>query len=113
MKRCVTCSGLLSESNFPDDSPICRACISKLKRDYAVDFSPPTHKTVPRAYVDLLVAVHDRAVEEGEIEDWNAYWLGTDPWAGLWEMIRTAHAWGRDVRAGSVAHTTTRKKSLS
>lgn len=92
MKRCITCEGVLDDSKYAGDSPICKICVSRLERDYSVDYSPPVRHTRRKACIALLLAIRRQAVVDDALDEWESYWLYEEPWKGLWELlIDTAH----------------------
>lgn len=99
MRRCITCEGLLEDSQFAGSSPICRVCVSKLKKEYHVEYSPPERKSVREAYVELLIAIRARAVEDGKLEEWEDYWLRSDRWRRFWGLLQDAAEQDSAVRA--------------
>lgn len=87
MKRCLTCEGLLEDSKFTNGSPICRSCVARLSREYDVTYSPPERTTVRHGYVKLFYAIWDRAKEDGELDDWEAYWMEVEPWPYILSVL--------------------------
>ena len=87
MRRCVTCEGLLEDSLFPADGPVCKTCVSRLQKNFNVDYSPPTRKTVREAHVALLLAIREQAEKDDALDEWEEYWLRSEEWSQVWQVL--------------------------
>lgn len=69
-------------------------CFKKLQD---VQFNHHVHrKTVLQAHLDLLVAIRDQAVNEGDLATWEGYWLD-EPWLTVWGILREIEGVRSDV----------------
>lgn len=104
MRRCVTCEGLLDDSLFPADGPVCKACVGRLQRVFNVDYSPPKRKTVREAHIALLLAIREQAEKDGELDDWEEYWLEDEAWSRVWQILQYAEE--QSVVSNRLTHNT-------
>ncbi len=101
MRRCITCEGLLPDSHFSRNSPICKTCVNRLHNEYHVEYSPPERRTAKEGATNLIIAIKERAQldEDAGIvtkEDaqygspmaaWRYNWVDSEPWCKLWNMM--------------------------
>jgi len=85
---CPVCEGTLDKSCFRSGDNVCRICRVRLKQDEDVDFSPSERKTIRQAYTNLMLAIRRQAELDGELEEWEVYWLKNGPWPRIWEMLK-------------------------
>ena len=88
MKRCITCEGLLPDSNFPANGPMCKACITRLQKVFHVDYAPPERKTIKEAYVSLIEAIREQAIKDDAVSEWRDYWVHSSTWSRVWGMLQ-------------------------
>ena len=114
MKRCIICEGLLKDSEFMKDSPVCHLCVHRLHTEYNIDFSPPERKTPKEALVNLILAVKDQAEKDertgyitkydkklgGPLASWKHNWVESLPWRQIWALLRFVEDTNREVRDG-------------
>ena len=98
MRRCVTCEGLLEDSLFPNDGPVCKSCVIRLQKVFNVEYAPPERKTVKEAYTSLVIAIRDQAERDGELDDWEEYWLETEEWARVWAIMQAVYEQSNNAR---------------
>lgn len=101
MRRCLTCEGLLPDSDFLRDSPICKTCVEKLRDSYKVEYAPPERTTSKEAAVQMIVAVMEQAQHDeesgtwsavdreygGPVAAWRAYWVDDPSWNRIWSLL--------------------------
>ena len=88
MKRCLICGLERAYEAFSKGDLICRKCVGKLHDHYEVDYSPPEKTSRIKACITLITAVRELAVEDGELEDWEAYWINSPEWARIWALAK-------------------------
>jgi hypothetical protein len=96
MRKCVICEGLLNEKFFTGGSFVCDTCAHRLQSREEIKYSEQDRHTVFQAYVNLLLAIREQAIDDGKYEDWEAYWLDTNPWPFIWKEIYGNYK--RDIR---------------
>lgn len=89
---CRICEVRLSADEFPEGSPICKSCVAKLIKIYGVEYSAPIRQSKVTAHLSLILAIRKSAVNIGELDDFEAYWLNTSPWN---QILRTVYAEAR------------------
>lgn len=101
MKRCVTCEGLLEDSQFSGDSPICKTCVTRLNMRYDVEYTPPERKTRKEATINLVLAIQAQAEKDedvgivtaddkllgGPMAAWKHNWVDSEPWRRIWDIM--------------------------
>lgn len=87
MKTCLICHREKPYRAFPKDSPICNKCVERLNHDYDVQYSPPEKLSRKTAYLSLVKAIRDQAEVDGELEDWEEYWLRSPEWRLVWSLF--------------------------
>ena len=90
VRRCPVCEGILPNARFDAGEYICRICKARLKSLEAIEFGKPGHKTIRQAYFDLLVAIRKQAILDEALEEWETYWLYSEPWPRIWELLKKA-----------------------
>lgn len=86
MKRCLVCECEREDTAFSGEDPICKKCVAQLQDRYDVKYSPPERISKIRGFIKLIAAVRALAVEDGELEDWEAYWLESPEWRLIWNL---------------------------
>lgn len=84
---CTLCRTTKSQRYFPKHSPICKVCVDKLESKFDVNYAPPERVTKLEGYIRLLGASRRQAVEEGELEQWEAVFLEEKPWRLMWTLL--------------------------
>lgn len=101
MRRCLTCEGLLEDSEFSSNSPICKTCVGKLRSEYHVEYAPPERQTPKSAIVNLILAVRAQAEADeakgavlkadahygGPMKAWYHNWVEAYPWKRIWSIM--------------------------
>lgn len=88
MPVCVMCNTERSAAAFLPGNPICNTCYSRMDGDYeSAEFSLPEQVTINQAYVNLILAIRKQAEDDGEIEDWEEYWLHDSDWQHIWMLF--------------------------
>lgn len=119
MKRCIICEGLLKDSEFAEDSPVCRLCVTRLYTEYDIEFSPPERKTPKEALVNLVLAIKSQAEKDEEIgystkydkklggplASWKHNWLESSPWKQLWALMKFVENATRESQDSLRHHT--------
>lgn len=121
MKRCVICEGLLNDSEFKKDSPICIVCVTRLHTEYDLVYSPPERKTKKEALVNLILAIKEQAEYDerkgyaskhdkrlgGPVAAWKHNWLDSPPWSSIWEILKFVDRLNKEAQA-TISHETRR-----
>lgn len=101
MRKCITCEGILDESHFSGNSPVCQMCVSRLNGEYEVEYSLPDRQTIKEATVKLILAIKEQAEHDekksrwvsedkkygGPIAAWRFNWVESMPWRKFWDLM--------------------------
>ena len=94
MTRCIVCHRQKSPKSFQgEESTVCQSCIRKLSEDYTVDYAPPEKVTKLDAFVNLLKASRDMAVEDDALEEWESVFLLSREWQMIWILLKKDQLW--------------------
>lgn len=104
MRRCPICEGLLEESLYQNGDQICRVCRVRLKQYEDVEYAATGRKTTLQAHVDLILAIRQQAMLDDELEIWERFWVATEPWPRIWELLQTAVKQKRMIRNDLRSH---------
>lgn len=88
MRRCILCQTDKQLREFARKSPICRDCVQEIEVKYKIEYSPPEKVSSLEAQTKLIGAIRDQAIEDGELEDWESYWLKEPEWKMVWELAK-------------------------
>jgi reverse gyrase len=88
LRRCPVCEGFLEETRFQNGSPICRICKTRL-REEEINYGLSERYTIRQAYTNLIIAIREQAEEDGELDEWQEFWLHGEPWSHVWELLQT------------------------
>ena len=85
--HCVLCLHKLSPFEYSKKLTICTRCSDTLRErwEYNMPVDRPIYPTVAQAYVHLFIAVRKQALLDGELDDFDRYWLAED---GLYGALR-------------------------
>ena len=84
---CLICRQEKDRNLFPEGDPICVSCIEVMTNLYDVPYAPPERITVNFAYLNLVIAVRELAVEDKKLEEWESYWLQEKRWKLVWMLL--------------------------
>lgn len=84
---CLICRQEKDRILFPEEGPICVACIEVMTHLYDVSYAPPERITVNFAYLNLVIAIRELAVEDEKLKDWEDYWLWEKRWKLVWMLL--------------------------
>lgn len=98
VRVCITCEGLLDEGHFDRDSPICKLCAERLRKEYNVAYSPPVRSTIREAYLALVEAIRYQSVLDNDLEEFEMYWVESEPWGMLWDILKEMEDKSTSVR---------------
>lgn len=86
---CIICEAHLDNSRFSSSNAnICEVCTAKLHKMYSVNFLPSRKVSKITACLSLIVAVRLQAILDGELADFESYWLQSLSWSRLWCIIK-------------------------
>jgi hypothetical protein len=76
-------------------------CVEKIETDYDVEYSEPERVTKLEAYINLLAASREIAVEDGELGEWEDVFLMSSEWNVIWRLLKINENFvKRDVKLG-------------
>jgi hypothetical protein len=90
---CSYCESWLKKSAFSNGSPICKVCTDVYLQ---VDsYREPTYSTILNGYVNLFLAIRDRAILDHAQEDFDSYWIWqfSDVWDSLSSLFRSDNSY--------------------
>lgn len=68
---------------------------------FVTEYSEKEYFTIGRGYIKLLRRIREQAVQDGALEEWEAYWLNTSPWPHIWkELMASVRRRGEGVGYG-------------
>jgi hypothetical protein len=73
-----------------------------LKDHYAVEYALPQRVTLLEGHIKLLGAIRKQAEVDGELEEWEKYWLFGQEMKGVWMLLRES-GFSRNTRDLSVS----------
>lgn len=85
--RCVTCEGDLKPTDFSEGSPICKECVATLTKLYEVEYSAPQKHTKLIGFLELIIAMKNRALADGHLEEFEE-WLNMSSLAPIMDVLR-------------------------
>lgn len=84
---CLICRQEKDRILFPEKGPICIFCIEVMANLYDVPYAPPERITVDFAYLNLVIAIRELAVEDKKLREWEDYWLREKRWKLVWMLL--------------------------
>lgn len=88
MPVCVMCNTERSKAAFLPGNPICNTCYNRMGGDYeSAEYSAPEQVTIHQAHVNLILAIRKQAEDDGELGDWEEYWLHDPDWQHIWMLF--------------------------
>lgn len=93
------CEGLLPNNRFQGTDTVCKVCRARIKEQEEVEYGQPGNKTIRQAYTDLLLAIRRQAEMDGELEEWESFWIRREPWKRIWKLLRETMDHAESVRS--------------
>jgi len=75
MRTCIICELQFDDSKFKFNDFICDRCFKRLKKKPNYNKDASRYVSVRMAYVLLLQAIREQAIADGELYDFEEYWL--------------------------------------
>lgn len=87
LTHCVLCLRELTRYERSKKSTICKSCSDILRErwEYNAPVERPVFSTPMHAYVHLFMAIRKQAEADGELEDFNRFWMVHD---GIYQAFR-------------------------
>lgn len=90
MHICIICEILQEDSQFSDDGPICRSCVTCLVKSYGVEYTPPKKWSRMESYLSLLLAIRKQSELDKELDVFEKNWLYSSPWNQVFSAVQDA-----------------------